>query len=162
MSQRARRAWYTFREVPPRQLVRRVELTARFRLGPLLASALGGPPPPFAPALPQPILPARSGLMERRGDGLVLRLPWAEPVLQLPLPWRPTAAVTDGSTRADGNNLHYMEYLESVDDALWAELVEDWIAGNPPEAADAWRYALATLQPVRARCRLARGNRPPR
>ena len=26
--------------------------------------------------------------------------------------WRPTAAVTDGSTRADGNNLHYMEFLE--------------------------------------------------
>ena len=33
-----------------------------------------------------------------------------------------------------------MEYLGSVDDALFAELIEDWIAGNPPEAADAWRY----------------------
>ena len=140
-ARRVLRAWHTVRHVPPWQLLRRAELTARFRLGGLIGPAVSGPTPPFAPVLPRPILPARQGLMHRQAEGLVLRLPWAEQVLQRPLPWRPTAAVTDGSTRADGNNLHYMEYLESVDDVLWAELVEDWIAGNPPEAADAWRYA---------------------
>ena len=29
-------------------------------------------------------------------------------------------------------NLHYMEYLEEVQDRLWAELVEAWIETNPP------------------------------
>ncbi len=137
---RAERAWHTLRHVPPRQLLRRIELTARFRFG-RLAGTAAAPPPALAPRLPQPTLPARSGLMERSADRLVLRLPWAERELSLPLPWRPQAAVAEGSTRADGNNLHYMEYLELVDDGLWAELVEDWIAGNPPSAADAWRYA---------------------
>ena len=105
-ARRVMRAWHTVRHVPPRQLLRRAELTARFRLGGLIGPAVSGPTPPFAPVLPRPILPARQGLMHRQAEGLVLRLPWAEQVLQRPLPWRPTAAVTDGSTRADGNNLH--------------------------------------------------------
>ena len=138
---RLRRAWHTVRHVPPAQLLRRVELTTRYRLGPVLAAGLRGPPPAFARFLPQPILPPRPGMMECRGDGVVLHLPWAQRILPRAIPWRPQAALTEGSTRAEGNNLHYMEYLELVDDALWAELVEDWIAGNAPEAADAWRYA---------------------
>ena len=140
-ARRARRVWQTVRHVPPRQLLRRAELTARFRLGRLVRPAIDGPAPPFAPTMPQPTLRARPGLMYRRADGILLRLPWAEQVLRRPVEWRPKAAPADGSTRADANNLHYMEYLESVDDALWAELVEDWIASNPARAADAWRYA---------------------
>ena len=70
---------------------------------------------------------------EHRGRGLVLHLPWVDRRLGRPLPWRPTAASGEGSTRADTHNLHFMEYLGSVDDALFTELIEDWIAGNPPE-----------------------------
>jgi uncharacterized heparinase superfamily protein len=45
-------------------------------------------------------------------------------------------------------NLHYMEYLKDVPDALWSELVADWIDANPPFRSGAWRdgwnsYALS-------------------
>ncbi len=78
--------------------------------------------------------------MSTEGTGLVLHLPWVDRPLARPLPWRPMAASGEGSTRADTHNLHFMEYLGSIDDALFAELIEDWIAGNPPDADDAWRY----------------------
>jgi hypothetical protein len=38
-------------------------------------------------------------------------------------------------------NLHYMEYLESVDDATWSSLVTQWIDGNPPTIPGSWRDA---------------------
>jgi uncharacterized heparinase superfamily protein len=141
LAPRAERAWHTFRHVPADQLLRRVELTARYHLGSLIGRGIVGPAPPLAPAMPKPPFPARDGLMSREAQSLILRLPWAERSLPRPLPWRHAAAASEGSTRADTNNLHYMEYLESVDDGLFAELVEDWIAANPPGAADAWRYA---------------------
>ncbi len=35
-------------------------------------------------------------------------------------------------------NLHYMEYLEDVSDELFVELVESWLADNPPYEAHYW------------------------
>ncbi len=45
-------------------------------------------------------------------------------------------------------NLHYMEYLEEVDDARFLALIEDWIAANPANRPGAWKdshnaYALS-------------------
>ena len=45
-------------------------------------------------------------------------------------------------------NLHYMEYLEEVDDARFLALVDDWIAANPAGRPGAWKdshnsYALS-------------------
>ena len=45
-------------------------------------------------------------------------------------------------------NLHYMEYLEEVDDAHFLALVDEWIAANPAGRPGAWRdsynsYALS-------------------
>jgi uncharacterized heparinase superfamily protein len=45
-------------------------------------------------------------------------------------------------------NLHYMEYLEEVDDPLWVSLVDAWMGANPQERRGAWKdswssYALA-------------------
>lgn len=45
-------------------------------------------------------------------------------------------------------NLHYMEYLESVDDTTFSTLIDDWIAAHPSCGPGAWRdswnsYALS-------------------
>ena len=45
-------------------------------------------------------------------------------------------------------NLHYMEYLEEVDDARFLELAHDWIEANPARRPGAWKdshnsYALS-------------------
>ena len=133
------RAWHTVRHVPPRQLLRRAELTRPLssRLDLVGSAASGRRRRPSAPVLPQPILPATGptccGSAGAAGPPPALGRAGACVARRLA---DPAAAETDGSTRADGNNLHFMEYLESVDDALWAELVDDWIAaqsaGRPP------------------------------
>ena len=159
-ARRVGRAWHTLRHVPPRQLLRRAELTARFRFGRLVG-------PAASPAAGLGAHPAATDPASASGpDAAAGRKPGPAPALGRAgaAPAAAVAAdggVADGSTRADGNNLHYMEYLELVDDGLWAELVEDWIAGNPPDGRRRLALCLAALQPVRARCRLARGDSAP-
>jgi uncharacterized heparinase superfamily protein len=140
----ASRAWHTARRVPAGQLLRRAELLARYRLMDLMPRAArvpSRPPPGRAPRLPSPPFAARSGLLRAAPDGSVLRLPWGERALPWPVAWGPHGAGGDGTLRADLNNVHFMEYLESADDAAFAGLVDDWIANNPRHARDAWRYA---------------------
>ncbi|MFO1048576.1 MAG: alginate lyase family protein [Geminicoccaceae bacterium] len=138
---RAERTWQTLSHVPPRQLLRRVELTARFRLSRFFPAAGEGVLPRLAELLPTPPFPERSALMRKEGAGLVLCLPWGERQLQRPLPWGSRSAAADSSARADINNLHFMEYLESVDDGLATELIEEWIRHNPAGEPGAWRHA---------------------
>lgn len=138
---RAERTWQTLRHVPPSQLLRRAELTARFRLGRFFPAAGEGSPPRLAQALPTPPFPERAGLMWVEGKAIVLCLPWGERRLKRPFPWGSRSAAADSSERADINNLHFMEYLESVDDGLAAELIEDWIRHNPAGEPGAWRHA---------------------
>lgn len=140
LARRAARAWQTIRHVPPGQLLRRAELVARFRAGDVLGRQVDGPAPALADRLPAPLFPPRPDLMRVEGERLVLCLPWGERAFARPLPWRPTAAAGEGSVKADLNNLHFMEYLESLDEALLVQLVEDWIEKNPPGARRAWRY----------------------
>ena len=139
--QRADRTWQTLRHVPPRQLFRRAELMARFRLGRFLPAGGGGAMPRLADELPTPPFQPRSDLMHVAGTDLVLRLPWGERPLRRPLPWGSRSAAADSSARADLNNLHFMEYLESLDDGLAAEMLDEWIAHNPQSEPTAWRYA---------------------
>jgi uncharacterized heparinase superfamily protein len=75
--------------------------------------------------------------------GFRLLLPWGERAFALPVAWTPAhAAASDATTtRADANNLHFMEFLPAADDALLTALIDDWIARNPPQARGAWRYA---------------------
>jgi uncharacterized heparinase superfamily protein len=141
LARRAQRAWHTFRHVPPAQLVRRAELTARFRLGRYLPAGTDGPVPDLVDALPVPPFPPRPNLMRLDGDALVLQLPWGDRRLGTPPAWSSRGTPGTISARADLNNLHFMEYLESVDDRTAAALIEDWIEHNPAEAPDAWRYA---------------------
>jgi uncharacterized heparinase superfamily protein len=143
LGRRAARAWHTARHVPPSQLLRRAELLARYRLMDLVPQRSRAPLPPPAGAaqLPWPPFAARSGLLRSTPGGPALRLPWGERALTWPVAWRPDGVGGDETLRADLNNIHFMEYLESADDAVFARLVDDWIANNPRHARDAWRYA---------------------
>ena len=140
---RARKSFAFARHIPPRRALRRVALTLkralRDRSGARMAPA---DPPPLAPAPPPPLFAPRTGMVDgdvfsflgrahRMGD----RVDWAAPSL----------AAKDQLWRM---NLHYMEYLEEVDDARFVALIEDWIEANPANRPGAWKdshnsYALS-------------------
>jgi glycosyltransferase involved in cell wall biosynthesis/uncharacterized heparinase superfamily protein len=130
------------RHMPPGKILRRAELGLRrrledhiplFRRTPGRAAAAARratlPPPLFAPRkhLAPAAVPGgvrftflnRSVEMQGRVDWTA---PGPGPADQL---WR--------------MNLHYMEYLEGVDDESWAMLVSGWIAANPSGMRGAWR-----------------------
>lgn len=143
---RAERTWQTLRRVPPRQLLRRVELLARYRLMDLVPGGHGEAPPPLpAAAPPLPPFPPRPDLARPAAGSLRLRLPWGERAVPLPIAWTPGAGVPEGSAlasaQADLNNLQFMEFLESVEDAWFMALIDDWIAGNPRRSPGSWRHA---------------------
>lgn len=126
------------RHVPPRQIARRLTLNASRRLAPYRASAFEASPPGLAPRPPMPLLPPRR-LLEPAAAGWRLRQPWGEMELSRRIDWRlPGSGMETASWRV---NLHYMEFLEGVDDAAFVELVSDWIESNPLREKDAWACA---------------------
>jgi uncharacterized heparinase superfamily protein len=131
------RAWLMLRHVPPRQLARRLVLRLRQRFGGMLPDVTTGPPPSLRPVLPPPLLPPRQGLEPLDGGWRFIQ-PWGSRTLSHPPDWAPPFA--DAETASWRTTLHYMEYLEGVDDAAFMALVDDWIAKNPLAAADAWRF----------------------
>lgn len=127
------------RHLPARQILRRLELEMRRRL----ASRLPGRAVPDRPAgrvprPPTPLLPPRR-LIERQGPGWLLHQPWGSLPLPSRLPWKLPG--DDPLTDIWVTNLHYMEFLEGVGDVAFVAIVDDWIAGNPATAPDAWRHA---------------------
>ena len=124
--------------VPPRQVVRRVELNIRRRLAIKLANDHAPGPPPMADVLPRPILPERR-LLERRPNGWRLRQPWGSIELPRYIDWQLPGS--DAITVSWRINLHFMEFLEAVDDPAFVAIVSDWIDKNPLHAKDAWRCA---------------------
>jgi len=145
----ARRAIAFGRHMPLGKLVRRVELDLRRRVRDNLPLTIDGrqSAPRRAAQPPRPLFAPRTGQIRRDGAGLTFRFIGRE--------------ITMPSGRADWGapgpgpehqlwrmNLHYMEYLEAVDDALFADLVDQWIDANPPHRPGAWRggwnsYALS-------------------
>jgi uncharacterized heparinase superfamily protein len=137
---RAERLLRALAATPPRQLLRRAELTARLRLAPRLGGYDALPAPPLAAAMPAPPLPSRPDRIARGPDGAWrLRLPWGEAALPEPLPWRPAGPGPEAAAVA--NNLQYMEFLESLGDADLEAFVAAWIDANPLEAPGAARFA---------------------
>lgn len=133
------RYWHMLRNVPPRQLLRRAELLCRYRLAPLLPDS-PRPPPPLRDDVPPPVLPRhpeRGAFAEGR---LKLRLPWGERVFPEPIAWDPGTR-DEETVEADWANLHYMEFLEGLDDDAFRHLIEDWIRNNPRRRRGAVRYA---------------------
>lgn len=138
--------WRSLRHTPLPQLWHRgrLELKRRWHV---LAWALGKPRRPgSAPAanghLPVPLFPPRKALVLHRRDTAFLHLLNRDTPLRTPMDWNP------GLSQLERVNLHYMEYLEAVDDAAFLALVQDWIRQNPPGRPGDWRdrwnsYALS-------------------
>ena len=138
--QRLERLFIMLRHIPPNQLLRRIELTLRYRLAPWLPDGgaaagrltlVSNPPLPiFAPRrLLEPVSP----------DRLRFRQPWGACEIARPVNWRlPGEGALAAAWRS---NLHYMEHLEGTDDELFQEIVLSWIEHNPRRARGAWRFA---------------------
>ncbi len=140
------------RHMPLSKLVRRVELDIRRRIHdriplfrpvrervPTLARRRAPPLPVFGPRNHLAPLASRDGtrftFLNRSVDMEGIKVDWNAPA---PGPahqlWR--------------MNLHYMEYLEGVQDEAWGSLVSDWIAANPSTKRGSWQdswnsYALS-------------------
>ncbi|MFN8444481.1 MAG: alginate lyase family protein [Caldilineaceae bacterium] len=144
---------YSVRYTRPRQLGRRLWLTAKRQVRVQHARRVKeiGPKPgtencSLAEPLPSPLFQAHEELIEQGKDGVYLCLLNHRQLLSVPMQWHPNAGVF--TTPLEKITLHYMEYLEAVDDALFAALVRDWIEQNPPYQADYWNrnwntYALS-------------------
>ena len=138
--------WRSVRHTPLPQLWHRgrLEVTRRCRVA---IRRMGWPRRtglalPLAKTLPRPLFPPREDLVLRRDGAAVLHLLNRDTPLRLPADWHPAAP------QLDRVNLHYMEYLEAVDDADFQSLVLDWISQNPPYGGGYWRdswnsYALS-------------------
>ena len=140
---RARMSFAFARHIPPRRALRRVALTLkraiRDRAG---VSRRQPPPPPLATEPPAPLFAPRTGMIAGdvftflgRAHRMGGRVDWKAPSL----------APKDQLWRM---NLHYMEYLEEVDDVRFVALIEDWIEANPARRPGAWKdshnsYALS-------------------
>lgn len=145
---RARRAWEFGRRIPPGKLARRASLMIRRRLGryirPTVAQVSAvpvGDPPEVS------LFPAAHGRIRVEGDDLLFTfLGRSVRMSAAALDWSaPGPSAQDQLWRM---NLHYMEYLEEVDDELFQVLVRSWIEGKGEPRREAWRdswntYALS-------------------
>jgi len=138
-ARRLLRHWHMLRHVPLRQLWRRAELMASYRLAPWLPDSRA-PAPPLRPRFASSPLPLHADRARFEDGTLTLRLPWGERRFADPIAWSPPPAA--GATAAsDWARLHYMEYLVFLGDDAFRHLVESWIAGNPRRGRGAVRYA---------------------
>jgi uncharacterized heparinase superfamily protein len=145
---RLTRALAFARHVPLSQLLRRVSLTARRKY----RDRRGWPKPKadasirLAAASPKPLFPPRKGMLAFGEAGPTFTFLGRSCPMRGGVDWSaPSLAPRDQLWRM---HLHYMEYLEEVDDAAFVDLVEAWIAANSPARAGSWRdswnsYALS-------------------
>ena len=145
---RASRAWMFARHIPARQLTRRAHLGLRRRLRDRLPLWHVQRKPP---ALSQ--IPPRSAFAPRAHLAPDFDAEWTFRFLNRSVAMRGTSIdwMAPGPGPADQlwrMNLHYMEWLEGVDDDTFCAAVLDWIAVNPAKRRAAWRdswnaYALS-------------------
>ena len=95
---------------------------------------LAGSPPAACELAPRPRFEPRLA-RARRVDGQLQAwfLNGGYP-LEVPVDWNGS-----GLVELQAMNLHYMEYLEALDDEAFAALVEDWITHNRPGRPGSWR-----------------------
>ena len=126
----------------PQQLVERARRLVRNALHDTLPTlVLGAPPSSIALSEhpPRPVFPLRDGPVRTGSEDLRACLGGVEHGLCGPIDWRPA-----GSTALERFQLHYMEYLEAVDEPNFARLCLDWIESNPRNARGAWRTSWAS------------------
>ena len=153
MSGRLGRFFASVAHTPPRQLAARARLLAKRRTLVAAAGVLGlsrrvhgDGGPALADDLPAPPFPPRTALAWRDARGWTARFVGVEARVSPPVDWRPPTWMR--GTRLELLNLHYMEWLEALDDPAFAAAIDDWIARVPPYAPgywlDAWNsYALS-------------------
>jgi uncharacterized heparinase superfamily protein len=124
----------------PSQLAERLKRLARQHLHDLCpartAARLRGPAPALSESLPQPVFEPRDGRILSL-DGLP-RAAFLNTSHSLctPIEWNPALAPA-----LELLNLHYMEYLEALDDAPFERVVRDWIEGAPLARRGSWTSA---------------------
>jgi uncharacterized heparinase superfamily protein len=141
--QRARRSFAFARHIPADRALRRVALTVKRALRDRGGwASRASPTPPLAVNPPQPLFAPRTGMIH----GEVFTFLGRSHRMKGRVDWKaPSLAPKDQLWRM---NLHYMEYLEEVDDAGFVALVDDWIESNPAGRPGAWKdshnsYALS-------------------
>ncbi|MCY3002108.1 MAG: alginate lyase family protein [Planctomycetota bacterium] len=126
----------------PRQLAERARKLVRNLLHDALPTlVLGAAPTSLAPSAnpPRPVFPRRDGPVKTGSEDLRACLGGVEHGLCGAIDWNPA-----GSTALERFQLHYMEYLEAVDEPNFARLCLDWIESNPRNARGAWRTSWAS------------------
>lgn len=142
------RAWAFGRHIPPQKIVRRVMLGAHHKL----RDWRGAFVPPASSVklsriLPEPVFDQRKGALKRNGKKLTFTFIGCSVTFSDgEVDW--TAPGSGTGSQLWRMNLAYMEYLEGVDDVLFADLVKQWLAANTEVQPGAWRdgwnaYALS-------------------
>ena len=133
------------RGIPPRQIARRVQLALRRRYERIRRPSLEPGELTRSAYAPRPIFPPRAGVLERTEQSTRVRLFGRS----LPLTFgRDLDRRACGESQLVLMTVHYMEYLEEVDDAEFGRWVLNWINLHPPYAfgasSDSWNaYALS-------------------
>jgi len=125
------------RHVPPLRILRRIELNLRHRW-----SDIRPPRQPTtllrkAPNPPPPLLPMRSGMLERSGDAIMLCLLNHREKGGPPIDW--SARDIGATGQLWRMHLHYMEFLEEATPEEAESWILDWIDKNPPTKKGFWR-----------------------
>lgn len=134
------------RSVPPRQIARRLWLTLRRKVEARLRPELTSSGLVRREAPPSPLFPARDASAAAIERGWVFRFLGQEVAMDQAVDWgAPSRAPAHQLWRM---NLHYMEYLEQLEDGQVGDLMLQWIAANlaysPDSISDAWNaYALS-------------------
>lgn len=125
----------------PRQLLRRLRRLVWQRwydaLGHRVANRLRRPAPEVSGSAPEPVFPPRFERVEAGPDGLCARLLNVRWPLASPIQWKPAGPVPELLRFG----VHYMEYLEALDQPVFERTIEDWIDHNPLHEPGAWRIA---------------------
>ncbi len=134
------------RRIPLRQIGRRLWLALRRRAEARLRPSLAATGLTRAAAAPLPLFAARAGTARRTGAGWSFRFLGRDVAMAAALDW--SAPDRSAASQLWRMNLHYMEYLEALDDEAFRDLVAQWIAANPAYApgstGDGWNaYALS-------------------
>lgn len=134
------------RHIPPVQLVQRALLMLRRRIDRAFPPSLSGPAVSFSFTAPLPLFAARAELARKTGAGWTFTFLNRIEQSPDPIDWRLGGA--GGANQLWRMNLHYFEWIETLEDAPFVGAIDQWLSTNPPFAPgadqDGWNsYALS-------------------